>query len=166
MNAPLKLRRISRCWPLLIALLCWQPAAAQSPPAGTAADCPTPEAVTPTHLFGLWQLTLGPPESPDGEGQLVFEPHTEFPDSVRGTLKRSAQGQRYQAQVAGDATNKGFQLEESADGVNIDAVWTGAIEPASCGREIRGWRQVVEGRSTQEPVSERAFVLKKAFGWR
>jgi hypothetical protein len=166
MNGLLQLRRLSSGLPLLGALLCWQPSAAQSLPPDNAAVCPTAEAIRPSHLYGLWQLTLGSPASPGGEGQLVFRRHPEFPGSVRGTLERHAPGQRYRAQVAGDVTDQGFQLEESADGVNIDAVWTGAIDPASCGRQIQGWRQVVEGRSTQEPLSERPFVLDKATGWR
>ncbi|AOW14887.1 hypothetical protein LPB72_12420 [Hydrogenophaga crassostreae] len=68
--------------------------------------------------------------------------------------------------MAGDVTGQGFHLEESADGVNIDAVWSGEVDPAGCGREIRGWRSVVEGRTTVEPLSEHPFVLKKTSGWR
>lgn len=154
---------------LLGALLLWSPGAAQMPPASLkapASGCPAPDAITPTHLFGLWQLTLGTPARPGGEGQLVFRQHPEFPGSVRGSLERGAHGLRQTAQVAGDVTDQGFQLEESADGTTIDAVWSGDVWPGSCGREIRGWRRVLNNNSTQEAATEQAFRLQKTPGWR
>ena len=143
------------------------PAAAQTLPTNSStAVCPSPEAIAPSHLYGLWQLTLESPEAPTGDGELVFERHPEYPGSVRGTLSRQVAGRRVQAQVAGDVTDQGFQLEESADGVAIDALWSGEVVPASCGRTIRGERRVVEGRTTQESVAEHAFQLQKTVGWR
>lgn len=150
--------------------LAGQPSAAQTPadPLPSASDCPTVQTVQPAHLFGLWQLTLGTAEKPEGAGQVVFESHPEFPGSVRGnlTLTAGVQGQAYTAQVAGDATDQGFQLEESADGVTIDAVWSGDVVASACGREIQGWRRVTEGNSLQAPISEHPFLLKKTPGWR
>lgn len=158
-------------WPasslvLLVTLLSGQSVVAQTPPTASAEHCPAPESITPSHLFGLWQLTLGTPERPGGEGQLSFERHPEYPGSVRGTLTRRAQDNAFKALVAGDVTDQGFQLEESADGVNIDAVWSGDVLPDSCAREIRGWRRVVEGNTTQEALTEQPFVLQKTPGWR
>lgn len=160
------MRGSTGCLALLAALLSGQPVAAQTPSATNADHCPAPEAITPAHLFGLWQLALGSPESPGGEGQLTFERHPEYPGSVRGSLTRNAQGKPFKALVAGDVTAQGFQMEESADGINIDAVWSGDVLPGSCAREIRGWRRVVEGNSTQEALTEQPFALKKAPGWR
>lgn len=159
------MRMVIGGWPLLASLLFWQPGPVFAQAKGTPSNCTAPEAITPTHLYGFWQLTLGDPENPDSKGQLVFERHPEFPGSVRGSLTRSLTGKPHQALVAGDVTDQGFHLEESADGVNIDAVWSGEVDPAGCGRDIRGWRSVVEGRTTHEVLSEQPFVLKKAFGW-
>lgn len=158
--------RPTACLTLMLAMLGTQePVVAQTALPTSTNACLTIEAITPTHLFGLWQLTLGAPEAPGGEGQLTFTLHPEFPGSVRGTLARSAQNASFKALVAGDVTAQGFHLEESADGVAIDAVWSGEVVPNTCGREIRGWRQVVEGRSTREPVSHQPFLLKKSPGW-
>ena len=139
--------------------------AAQTLPKTQPDLCPTAEAITPAHLFGLWQLVLGSPEKPGGEGELTFKRHPEFPGSVRGSMVRGVQGKSYRAQVAGDVTDQGFQLEESADGVTIDAIWSGEVLRESCGRAIGGWRSVVEGSSTGEPLSAQPFVLKKTPGW-
>jgi hypothetical protein len=152
-------------WLLLATLACGQPLAAQAQTVSPLPDCTAPEAITPAHLYGQWQLTLGAPENPASKGQLVFERHPEFAGSVRGSLEREMAGKPQKALVAGDVTDQGFQLEESADGVTIDAVWTGEVEPTRCGREIRGWRSVAEGRTTQEPLSDLPFVLKKTMGW-
>jgi hypothetical protein len=154
------------CLAMTIAWLNGISAAAQTLPTTQPDPCPTAEAITPAHLFGLWQLVLGSPEKPGGEGELTFKRHPEFPGSVRGTLVRSAQGTPFRAQVAGDVTDQGFQLEESADGVTIDAVWSGEVLRESCGRAIGGWRRVVEGDSPGEALSEQPFVLKKTPDWR
>lgn len=162
---PDPLARLTRL-PLLLALFSGLPVAAQTSPAPNADPCPTAEAITPAHLFGLWQLTLGSPENPGGEGELTFRRHPEFPGSVRGSMMRKVQDKAFKAQVAGDVTDQGFQMEESADGVTIDAVWSGEVMRESCGREIKGWRGVVEGNNTGEAVSEQPFMLKKTPGWR
>ena len=137
-------------------------ASAPTPPA----DCPSPEAVTPAHLYGRWRLTLGAPEKPVGTGVVELERHPEYADRVRGSFERETNTGHYKALVAGDVAPPGFQMEESVDGITIDAVWSGDVLPASCGREIQGWRRVVEGHtSPQEPESETPFTLQKALGW-
>ena len=57
-----------------------------------------------------------------------------------------------------------FNLDESADGVTMDAVWEGNVTPAGCGQELRGIRRSAEGHGRQEPPMN--FVLKKVPGWR
>jgi hypothetical protein len=155
------------CLALALALLTWAaPASAQAPTSSEATACVEREAIAPAHLYGLWQLTLGTAERPAGSGQLIFTRHPEFPGSVRGALALLAPGQRHSAMVAGDVTDQGFQMEESADGTSIDAVWSGEVRPDSCGREIQGWRRVMEGNSAREAEGEQPFVLKKAPNWR
>ncbi len=144
-------------------------AGAQAPSPGSSAPAPVcaqPADITPTHLYGLWQLTLwpldGPVEAPASTGALLFERHPEYPGSVRGTIRRSAAGNDLQAVVSGDVIDGEFNLDESADGVAMDAVWTGA--PQDCGQAIQGVRRPAEGRPASGPALN--FLLKKAPGWR
>ena len=150
---------------LLGAALWGPPLAAQTtterPP---SPDCPAPQDITPAHLHGVWHLSLG--IKPTASGSVIFTRHPEFADSVRGALALQATNHRHTAMVAGDATAQGFQLEESADGTNIDAVWTGDVSPDNCGQEIKGWRRVLAGNSTNEAVTEQPFVLRKTADWR
>ncbi|WP_332750777.1 hypothetical protein [Hydrogenophaga sp.] len=141
------------------------PATAQTPAVG----CTSPADMAPAQLYGLWQLVLWPQTSgseaaPASTGALLFERHPEYPGSVRGSLKRSTPGNDRQALVSGDVTSGEFNLDESADGVNMDAVWEGNATASGCGQELRGIRRPAEGRPAGEPVMN--FVLKKAPGWR
>ena len=117
-------------------------------PEPAQASCPAGAKVTHRHLLGLWRATF------DGIAQgatLLLETHPELAESVRGAINRS--GER--AQLAGDVDDGEFTLEESVDGVKIDATWTGTVIDGSCGREIRGdWQR------TADKVP-RAFVLRK-----
>ena len=94
-------------------------------------------------LVGLWQLTLWPEASSAdkavSQGALLFEPHPEYPGSVRGRLKRTTPGNDVQALLSGDVVNGEFNLDESDDGVRMSATWVGA--PAECGTRLRGVRE-------------------------
>lgn len=141
------------------------PAAAQTP----AVVCTQPADMAPAQLYGLWQLVLWPQEggseaAPASNGALLFERHPEYPGSVRGSLKRTTPGNDRQALVSGDVTNGEFNLDESADGLTMDAVWEGNVTPSGCAQELRGVRRPAEGRPAVDPVMN--FVLKKAPGWR
>lgn len=153
--------------PLLAALLFCNapPSTAQT----NKAVCTQPADMAPAQLYGLWQLVLWPQEggseaSPASTGALLFERHPEYPGSVRGNLKRSTAGNDREALVSGDVTSGEFNLDESADGVKMDAVWEGNVTPSGCAQELRGIRRPAEGRPSSEPVMN--FVLKKAPGWR
>ena len=151
-------------------LLCLSNAAAQTlaapAPASSSAACVAPADVSAVHLYGLWQLSLWPLEPADAaplsEGAVLFERHPEYPGSVRGHLQRSTPGNDQRAQVSGDVVDGEFNLDESADGVTMSAVWEGA--PSACGREIRGVRRPAEGSPTTEPAMR--FQLTKTPGWR
>jgi hypothetical protein len=156
----------------LVALALWggTTAHAQSPAAAPSPTCATPGDMAPAQLYGLWQLALWPQQggneaAPASTGALLFERHPEYPGSVRGSVKRRTEGNDRQALVSGDVMDGEFNLDESADGVNMDAVWEGNVTPSGCGQELRGIRRPAEGRgSPPEPVMN--FVLKKAPGWR
>lgn len=133
-----------------------------------ATACTAPADLAPAQLYGLWQLSLWPQGSqetaPTSTGALLFERHPEYPGSVRGSLKRSSPGNDRAALVSGDVTNGEFNLDESADGITMDAVWEGDVPASGCGQELRGVRRPAQGSGSNEPVMN--FVLKKASGWR
>lgn len=128
---------------LALALGLWSGAPAHSQTTG-AGSCWLQGDVEPAQLHGLWQLTLWPEDGdgsrPVSTGAVLFEPHPEYTDGVRGHLKRSGPGNELQALVSGDVDDGEFALDESADGVRIDAAWIGSLPPAACGHEIRGLR--------------------------
>ncbi|MDO9437924.1 MAG: hypothetical protein Q7T95_21015 [Hydrogenophaga sp.] len=121
-------------------------------------------------LYGVWQLTLWPQAggqeaNPTSSGAVLFERHPEYPESVRGNLKRSTAGNDVQALVSGDVSNGDeFNLDESADGVAMDAVWEGKVAANGCSVELRGIRRSAEGSASRDPAMH--FVLKKTSGWR
>ena len=149
---------------LLAALVLCAPLLAMAQ-AGAPA-CPPIDHLPPARLSGLWQLSLwsegGTESTPASTGALLLERHPEFAGSVRGDLKRSAAGNDRTALVSGDVVDGEFHLEESADGVAMDAVWSGT--PLDCGLTIRGTRRPAEGRRGAEPVLN--FLLQKTPGWR
>ena len=126
---------------------------ASAPSAAATTTCPSPTEVNQLHLYGLWQATWADTPAP---AELRLERHPELAESVRGTLRRGGQV----AQVAGDVDDGDFTLEESDNGRNISATWTGRVVDTSCGKEIRGtWTNANNTRNT-------SFVLRKQPGWR
>lgn len=136
--------------------------AAQTAPTATPVHCPAATELAPADLLGLWRLILWPEggneSAPISTGALLFVPHPDYPGSVRGRLRRSGPGADLEAEVSGDVGDDGeFNLDESADGVTMDAVWTGL--PGDCGRTVRGIRRPAEGRSDGGPVLQ--FLLRR-----
>lgn len=151
----------------------WLAAALPLATAQTAPDpvtpCPTPPTadLAPAELYGHWTLHLWPANGQATEpgaatGWVRFERHPEYPGSVRGRLRREAQDRQVlEAHVSGDVTAGEFNLDESADGITMDAVWTGHVTPSGCTRHIRGLRRPAENR----PGEALHFVLRKRPGW-
>ncbi len=139
------------------------PALAQTGAAAPAAACaPAPEH-RPSDLHGLWRLLLWPEGGSESQpisiGAVLFGPHPEYRDSVRGRLRRSGPGADIEAEVAGDVADDGeFNLDESADGTNMDATWTGLAK--ACDGSIRGERRPTPGRSSSSQVWR--FLLLKS----
>ncbi len=136
--------------------------AAQTAPTAAAPACPAAADLSPADLYGLWRLVLWPEggdeSTPVSTGAMLFGPHPEYPGSVRGRLRRSGPGADLEAEVAGDVGDDGeFNLDESADGKTMDAVWTG--QPADCGRTVRGLRRPATGRPTSSPALQ--FLLRR-----
>jgi len=158
--------KITTPFGLLLCLLLAQGSWAQQPIAtAPALACTEALALTPAHLYGAWQLTLWPSEgsasAPMSTGTVRFERHPEFPGSVRGRIQRTTAGAALQALVSGDVIDGEFNLDESADGVAIDAVWVGV--PQDCGQTIRGTRLPAENRAQE--IGPLQFLLHKSPGW-
>lgn len=118
----------------------------------TASACPANADLTERDLLGLWRAEF------DGGGHaatILLEPNPNWAGSLAGAINRN--GER--ARLAGDLDDGEFTLEESADGMRIDAAWTGRPLEGSCGREIRGTWQA-EGSAQR-----RSFVLRRVGGW-
>jgi hypothetical protein len=133
---------------------------ATAPTATSTTDCPN-AAADSTQLHGLWQLSLWPERGseaqPTSRGTLQFQPHPEYPGSVRGQIQRSEAGHLLQAWVSGDLLDGSFNLDESADAVDIDAIWVG--EPHDCGHTLRGTRLPAERLQNEaEPLQ---FLMRK-----
>ena len=116
------------------------------------------------HLQGLWQAQLQQPQdgveasAPPALATLRLGPHPELAQSVRGTVLRGG----ITAQVSGDVDEGDLTLEESNNGTNISATWTGRVVDGSCGKEIRG----IWNNATPNPTQQSApFVLRKQAAW-
>lgn len=108
--------------------------------------------LTTRDLLGLWRAEFEGGREPL---TVLLERNPDWPGSFIGRL---TQGGR-PIQVAGDLEDGVFTLEESANGVRIDATWTGQPTEGSCGREVRGsWKAIGSGQSG-------SFVLRRSSGW-
>lgn len=138
------------------------PSSSATTTAAASAACNDAAPMPVEQLLGLWQLTLWPEagsaDQPVSQGAVLFEPHPEYPGSVRGRLKRSGPGNDLQALLSGDVVNGEFNLDESDDGVRMTAVWVGT--PQNCGRRLQGVRDAVQTDGAADSVLR--FELRKA----
>ncbi|MEY4713143.1 MAG: hypothetical protein RIS88_2593 [Pseudomonadota bacterium] len=132
---------MKRAWTWALALLV----------AGSVAPslaCPANADLTARDLLGAWRADIAGTWL---TAHLELEPNPDWPGSLAGRVRR---GDRL-ARLAGDLEDGTFTLEESADGVRIDATWVGQPVEGSCGREIRG---------TWQPAGDsvrRGFTLRR-----
>ena len=153
---------VRQCAGHLLAASLLASANAQTTPQPAATTTACPEATTNSaQLHGQWQLSLWPERGsetqPTSRGTLQFQPHPEYPGSVRGQIQRLQAGQALQAWVSGDLLDDSFNLDESADAVDIDATWVG--EASDCGHTLRGTRLPAERLQNQaEPLQ---FLMRK-----
>jgi hypothetical protein len=123
--------------------------------AGSRPGCPTDARDLPAQaLYGRWEARF------DGLPAVAAVQLGRHPDyeGVRGTVTRNAgnPGKASVAQLAGDVDDEGaLSIDESQDGRAISGVWSGKLQPGSCGREFRGtWRNAAD-------ESTHPFVLSK-----
>jgi hypothetical protein len=122
--------------------------------APAAAECAASAAELPVQaLYGRWEARF--PGLP-GLASVQLARHPEYAGGVRGTIERGG----VVAQLAGDIDDDGqLTLDESHDGRAISAVWSGGLQPGSCGKEFKGtWRNTLDD-------STRPFVLRKLGAW-
>jgi hypothetical protein len=131
---------------------CLASPAGEAPPAAPrpGVGCPADAAELPVEaLYGRWEARFGDlPAAAD----VRMAKHPDYAGSVRGTIVRGGLA----ADLSGDIDDDGLlTLDESQDGLAISAVWSGELQPSSCGKEFKGtWRNSKDG-STQP------FVLRK-----
>ena len=127
-----------------------------APAAGaTAAMCPSSAAELPVEaLYGAWEARI---EGEAGIATVHLARHPDYEGSVRGTIDRHG-GAR--ALLSGDIDDDGrLNLDESQDGRAISAVWSGDMQPGSCGKEFKGiWRNAKDD-------SKHPFTLTRTGGW-
>jgi len=144
-----KLRALQTCLALCLACLAGH-GMAQSAPLPV---CPVATELPVQRLYGLWRaefIETGSQRA-TANATVLFERHPAFAQGVRGAI---AHGQG-RALLSGDADEGVFTLDESVDGINISATWTGNIVPHACGKEIRGtWTDITRQRTLD-------FVLRK-----
>ncbi len=117
-----------------------------------ALACPPSASLQPAHFWGLWRVTFGDEAR---SATVLFEKHPERTDSLYGAINRDS----VQALLAGDVDDGVLALDESEDGQQISAVWSGSVVANSCGREFSGtWRRAADN-------TQRSFVLRKLPGW-
>ena len=132
-------------------------AVAQNDPqkAGPATGCPASATELPVAaLYGAWQARF---DGLPGMATVRLAKHPEYAGGVRGTIEHSG---GTTAQLAGDVDDDGLlTLDESQDGRAISAVWSGEMQPGSCGKEFKGtWRNAKDD-------STHPFTLTRTGGW-
>ena len=143
--------------------------AQNNPKSGTV--CIAAQDATHHHLQGLWKahFYLEPSTEKTGAGAtelpptatLQLGPHPELAQSVRGTVQRDG----VTAQVSGDVEEGDVTLEESINGTNISATWTGRVSEGSCGKEINGIWNNANPTPNSASVAPIRFVLRKQPSW-
>ena len=121
---------------------------------GTPASiCIASKDLVNTDLFGAWSLLLeGGGSSVVTRLQLLRNP--EFAESLAGSY--AVNDKKFE--VFGDIEEGAFDLEETANGADISAIWKGRVAEGSCGQTILGTRRNVANNT------EQSFVLRRP-GW-
>ena len=117
------------------------------------ASCVAAKDLANTHLFGVWSLLLEGSSS-SIVTRLQLQRNPEFAESLAGSF----QIEDKKFEVFGDIEEGVFDLEETANGADISAIWKGRVVEGSCGQTILGTRRNVTDNT------EQSFVLRRP-GW-
>jgi hypothetical protein len=134
---------------LIASLALTLPSQAQSGPVPPIASiCVAPADALGRDLQGFWTADF---TDRPGTAVLLLEQSPDYAEGLSGAINRDGN----KAFVAGDVEEGTFTLEESVNGTNITATWTGELVNDSCAKEIRGtWTDVLTRRQS-------SFVLRK-----
>lgn len=140
---------------------------------GFAQTCPTAKTITSKDLYGQWAVEFtGPPRGLPGKATLQLQQHTEYTESLAGTLLRdlsAAPGGQVpshspRAQVVGDLEGVLLMLDESSNGINLTASWDGKVVDGSCGKTIQGvWRDLSSDATPD--AADVPFTLRQINVW-
>ncbi len=120
--------------------------------ADTNLACPHLARWQARELYGRWSVEL--PQLGES-GTLALRRHPEFAASLRGEFDIAG----VHSIASGDVEEGDFNLDESRDGKTLSAFWSGRLDMASCGREIRGSLQRLD-RPGQKGL-DTPFVLRR-----
>jgi hypothetical protein len=127
--------------------------------ASTSTACNANKDWIASDFYGNWVLELSSAGAVGAGGnlqstRLIFKQNPEFAQSLAGEF--SLGGMR--VEVFGDIEDGALDLEESANGKDISAIWKGRVAGGSCGQAIIGTRRL------EAEQTEQRFVLRRA-GW-
>lgn len=146
--------------PLLLAAALAQGAAAQ--------PCPAPAEMKAEQLFGRWTAQFSnPPPGLPARATLLLQRHSEFSDSLAGTVGRELAAAKddptahaASAALAGDFEDGVLILDESSDRISITGTWNADMVEGSCGREFRGlWKDT--SQTARDGAAELPFRLTR-----
>lgn len=120
--------------------------------ADTNLACPHIARWQARELYGRWSVEL--PQLGES-GTLALRRHPEFAASLRGEFDIAG----VHSIASGDVEEGDVNLDESRDGKTLSAFWSGRLDMASCGREIRGSLQRLD-RPGQKGL-DTPFVLRR-----
>ena len=120
--------------------------------ADTNPACPHLARWQARELYGRWSVEL--PQLGES-GTRALRRHPEFAASLRGEFDIAG----VHSIASGDVEEGDFNLDESRDGKTLSAFWSGRLDMASCGREIRGSLQRLD-RPGQKGL-DTPFVLRR-----
>ncbi len=127
--------------------------------ASASAACKVNKDLIASDFYGNWVLELSATGAAGASGnvqsaRLLLKQNPDFAESLAGEF--SLNGLRLE--VYGDMEDGALDLEESANGKDISAIWKGRVAEGSCGLAITGMRRI---EATQQ---EQKFVLRRS-GW-
>jgi hypothetical protein len=106
-----------------------------------------------TDFFGPWTVLLEGAGAPLAT-TLHMQRNPLYEQSLAGSYRMGAQIH----EVFGDMEDGTLELEESANGKDIIAIWTGQVVAGSCGKTILGTRRSTQSAGVQN------FILRRP-GW-
>ncbi|MDO9279506.1 MAG: hypothetical protein Q7U05_13200 [Polaromonas sp.] len=140
---------------------------------GFAQTCPTAKTITSKDLYGQWAVEFtGPPRGLPAKATLQLQQHTEYTESLAGTLLRDLSaapggqvpGHSPRAQVVGDLEGVLLMLDESSNGINLTASWDGKVVDGSCGKTIQGvWKDLSSDAAPD--AADVPFTLRQINAW-